>query len=186
MPRSLESHLSNKTISLYWKTLTRIISEITNALLFLHTSQPGEVLHGKLKPENILLNSELSCKLWNFRFSPPVNEETFRCHSFRQYEERSGPFSFTDPESTGLINEVRKVVSGSNLASILDPSAGEWSSFVAKWLADLGLQCCESDVRDRPVILPLLVKELEQLSLLEDRRIPSFFLCPILKVSVLL
>ncbi|KAI3514150.1 hypothetical protein L1887_12469 [Cichorium endivia] len=209
MPGSLESHLSNKTISLSWKTRTRIISEIANALLFLHTSRPEEVLHGNLKPENILLDSELSCKLCNFRFSPLVNEETFRCRSFRQYVEGSGPFSFTDPEvlqtgnltaksdvysfgmvilwlitgsqSPGLANEVRKAVSGSNLASILDPSAGEWSGFVAKWLADLGLRCCESDVRDRPVISPLLVKELEQLSLLEDRRIPSFFLCPILK-----
>lgn len=179
--------------------------------MFLHTSRPEEIIHGNLTPKNILLDSELSCKLCNFRFSPLVNEETFRCRSFRLYEEGSGPFSFTDPvvlqtgnltaksdvysfgmiilwlltgnQSPGLSNEVRKVVSSSKLTSILDASAGEWPSFVVKRLADLGLRCCESNTRDRPVVSPVLVKELEQLSVIEDRRIPPFFLCPILKVS---
>ncbi|KAL7590141.1 hypothetical protein Lser_V15G38393 [Lactuca serriola] len=209
MPGSLESCLSNKSSSFSWKTRTRIISEIANTLMFLHTSRPEEIIHGNLTPKNILLDSELSCKLCNFRFSPLVNEETFRCRSFRLYEEGSGPFSFTDPvvlqtgnltaksdvysfgmiilwlltgnQSPGLSNEVRKAVSSSKLTSILDASAGEWPSFVVKRLADLGLRCCESNTRDRPVVSPVLVKELEQLSVIEDRRIPPFFLCPILK-----
>ncbi|KVI11961.1 hypothetical protein Ccrd_009623 [Cynara cardunculus var. scolymus] len=211
MPRSLESHVSNKSksYSMYWKTRTRIISEIANALLFLHTSRPKKILHGDLKPENIVLDSELSIKLCNFRFSTLVNEETLRCRSFRQYAEPNGPLLFTDPEflqtgtltaksdiysfgmiilwlltgsrSAGLVNEVKKAVSCCNLGSILDALAGEWPSFVAKRLADLGLRCCESYARDRPVVSPILVKELEQLALLEERRVPSFFLCPILK-----
>nr|XP_043618769.1 U-box domain-containing protein 33-like [Erigeron canadensis] len=211
IPCSLENHFSNKTNNHFmsWKTRTRIISEIANAILFLHTSKPKAILHGNLKPENIVLDSELHCKLCNFRFSKLVNEETYRCRSFRQYSEPNGPFSFTEPEllqtgnlttksdvysfgmiilwllthsqSAGLANEVRKAVSDSNLASVLDASAGEWPGFVAKRLADLGLQCCESDPRDRPVISPVLVKELEQLFFLEERRVPSFFLCPILQ-----
>lgn len=211
IPGSLKSHVSNKSssYSMYWKTRTRIISEIANALLFLHTSQPKKILHGDLKPENIVLDSELCSKLCNFRFSALVNEETFRCRSFRQYAEPNGPFLFTDPEflqtgtltaksdiysfgmiilwlltgsrSAGLVNEVKKAVSCCNLGSVLDALAGEWPSFVAKRLADLGLRCCESNGRDRPVVSPILVKELEQLALLEERRVPSFFLCPILK-----
>lgn len=211
VPGSLESHVSNKSnsYSMYWKTRTRIISEIANALLFLHTSRPKKILHGALKPENIVLDSELCGKLCNFRFSTLVNEETFRCRSFRKYGEPNGPFLFTDPEflqtgtltaksdiysfgmiilwlltgsqSAGLVNEVKKAVSCCNLGSVLDTLAGEWPSFVAKRLADLGLQCCESNARDRPVVSPILVKELEQLALLEERRVPSFFLCPILK-----
>ncbi|KAJ9548174.1 hypothetical protein OSB04_020717 [Centaurea solstitialis] len=211
MPGCLESHVSNKnnSYSMYWKTRTRIISEIANALLFLHASRPKKILHGDLKPENIVLDSELSAKLCNFRFSTLVNEETFRCRSFRKYAELNRPFLFTDPEflhtgtltaksdvysfgmiilwlltgrqSAGLVNEVKKAVSCCDLGSVLDTLAGEWPSFVAKRLADLGLRCCESNARDRPVVSPMLVKELEQLAVLEDRRVPSFFLCPILK-----
>ncbi|KAI3772339.1 hypothetical protein L6452_03523 [Arctium lappa] len=211
IPGSLESHVSNKinSYSMYWKTRTRIISEIANALLFLHTSRPKKILHGDLKPDNIVLDSELCAKICNFRFSTLVNEETFRCRSFRKYGEPNGPFLFTDPEflqtgtltaksdiysfgmiilwlltgsqSAGLVNEVKKAVSCCNLGSVLDTLAGEWPSFVAKRLADLGLRCCESNARDRPVVSPILVKELEQLALLEERQVPSFFLCPILK-----
>lgn len=216
-PTSLESHLSNKTNSspVSWKTRTRIISEIANALLFLHTSRPEKILHGNLNPENIVLDSELCCKLYNFRFSKLVNEETFRCRSFRQYPEpcSNGLFLFTDPDflqtgdltaksdiysfgmiilwlitgsrSAGLVNEVRKAVSGSNLVSVLDASAGEWSGFVAKRLADLGLRCCESNSADRPVVSLVMVKELEQLSVLDNRQVPSSFMCPILKVIIL-
>nr|GEV84436.1 U-box domain-containing protein 33-like [Tanacetum cinerariifolium] len=210
-PWNLESRLSNKTIShsMCWKTRTRVISEIANALLFLHTFRPEKIIHGNLKPENILLDSELSCKLCNFRFSSLVNEETFRCRSFRQYAELNGPFLFTDPEVlqtgtltaksdiysfgmimlwlltgsqlVGLANEVRKAVLGSNLVSVLDASAGEWPIFVAKRLADFGLRCCESNTRNRSMISPILVKELEQLSYFEHRQVPSFFLCPISK-----
>ncbi|KAD5317601.1 hypothetical protein E3N88_17547 [Mikania micrantha] len=210
-PTNLETHLSNKpnSNSMSWKTRTRIISEIANALLFLHTSRPEKLLHGNLNPENIVLDSELCCKLCNFRFSKLVNEETFRCRSFRQYSEPNGAFLFTDPDvlqtgdltaksdvysfgmiilwlitgsrSAGLANEVRKAVTGSNLASVLDASAGEWSGFVARRLADLGLRCCESNSADRPVVSLTMVKELEQLSVLEDRLVPSSFLCPILK-----
>ncbi|KAK1434872.1 hypothetical protein QVD17_00626 [Tagetes erecta] len=212
-PTSLESHFSNKTnsSSVSWKTRTRIISEIANALLFLHTSRPEKILHGNLNPENIVLDSELCCKLCNFRFSKLVNEETFRCRSFRQYPEPCSNrlFLFTDPDflqtgdltaksdiysfgmiilwlmtgsrSAGLVSEVRKAVSGSNLVSVLDASAGEWSGFVAKRLADLGLRCCESNSADRPAVSLVMVKELEQLSVLDDRRVPSSFMCPILK-----
>ncbi|KAI7755369.1 hypothetical protein M8C21_004309, partial [Ambrosia artemisiifolia] len=212
-PTNLESHLSHKTnsYSMSWKSRTRIISEIANALLFLHTSRPEKLLHGNLSPENIVLDSQLCSKLCNFRFSKLVNEETFRCRSFRQYSEPSsnGHYLFIDPEflqtgdltaksdiysfgmiilwlitgsrAAGLANEVRRAVSGSNLVSVLDASAGEWSGFVAKRLADLGLRCCDSNSADRPVISLVMVKELEQLSMLEDRTVPSSFLCPILK-----
>ncbi|KAF5802517.1 putative transferase, protein kinase RLK-Pelle-RLCK-IXb family [Helianthus annuus] len=212
-PTRLESHLSHKTnsYSMSWKTRTRVIFEIANALLFLHSSRPEKLLHGNLSPENIVLDSEFCCKLCNFRFSKLVNEETFRCRSFRQYSEPSsnGHYLFTDPEflqtgdltaksdvysfgmiilwlltgsrASGLANIVRRAVSGSNLVSVLDASAGEWSGFVARRLADLGLRCCDSNSADRPAISLVMVKELEHLSALEDRRVPSSFLCPILK-----
>ncbi|XP_059660732.1 U-box domain-containing protein 33-like [Cornus florida] len=208
---SLQRRLFQKSniLSLTWKIRARIIAEIASVLLFLHSSKPEKIVHGDLKPENILLDTELSCKICDFGISRLVPEETFRCPSFRQYSEPKGAFPYMDPEfrrtrsltpksdiysfgliilqlltgrpPAGLSGEVRKAVSCGKLTSILDSSAGEWPTFVARRLVDLGLQCCELNSRDRPELMPTLVRELEQLHFLEERQVPSFFLCPILK-----
>uniref|UniRef100_A0A5B6ZZV1 RING-type E3 ubiquitin transferase n=1 Tax=Davidia involucrata TaxID=16924 RepID=A0A5B6ZZV1_DAVIN len=196
--------------SLTWKIRARIVAEIASALLFLHSSKPEKIVHGNLKPENILLHSELSCKICDFGICRLLPEETLRrCPSFRQYTEPKGAFPYTDPEFqrtgiltpksdiysfgliilqlltgralVGLVGEARKAVSCGILASILDSSAGEWPTFVTRRLVDLGLQCCELNSRDRPELTPILVRELEQLHVLEERPVPSFFLCPILQ-----
>ncbi|KAK2985031.1 hypothetical protein RJ640_015628 [Escallonia rubra] len=208
---SLQHHLSrkNNNYGLNWKVRVRIIAEIASALLFLHSFKPEKVVHGDLKPENILLDSELSCKLCDFGICRLVQEEGLRCPSFRQYTERKGVFPYKDPDFhrsgmlthksdiysfgliilqlltgrtlAGLTTEVCKAVSYGKLASILDSSAGDWSTFVARRLVELGLQCSELDSRDRPEITPTLVRELELLHVLEERQAPSFFCCPILQ-----
>uniref|UniRef100_A0A5B7A0Y5 RING-type E3 ubiquitin transferase n=1 Tax=Davidia involucrata TaxID=16924 RepID=A0A5B7A0Y5_DAVIN len=196
--------------SLTWKIRAQMIAEIASALLFLHSSKPEKIVHGNLKPENILLGFELSCKICDFGISRLVPEETLRCPSFRRYTEPKGAFfPYTDPEfhrtgiltpksdiysfgliilqlltgraPVGLAGEVRKAVSCGKLASILDSSAGEWPTFVTRRLVELGLQCCELNSRDRPELTPTLVRELERLHVLEERSVPSFFLCPILQ-----
>ncbi|KAM7496552.1 hypothetical protein LguiA_020966 [Lonicera macranthoides] len=192
--------------SLNWKTRARIIAEIASALLLLH-SKPKNTVHGNLKPENILLDSELSCKISDFGISRLVSKETLRCPSFRQYTEPKGAFPYTDPEfrRTGLLTaksdiysfgliilqlltgrspaglaiEVRKAVSCEKLSHMLDSSAGEWPTFIANRLVEVGLQCCELNSKDRPEITPSLVRELEKLHVLEEQPVPSFFLCPI-------
>ncbi|XP_057955115.1 U-box domain-containing protein 33-like isoform X2 [Malania oleifera] len=206
---SLQDQLFRKSnnASLTWKIRTGLIAEISSALLFLHSSKPEKVVHGDLKPENILLNSKLSCKICDFGICRLVPEETLRYPSFRRYTEPKGAFPYTDPEfnrtgvltpksdiysfglitlqlltgrrPVGLAGEVRKAVSCGKLESLLDSSAGEWPTFVAARLAELGLQCCEMNGRDRPELTPTLVKELEQLHCSEERVVPSFFLCPI-------
>ncbi|XP_076934284.1 U-box domain-containing protein 33-like [Bidens hawaiensis] len=138
-PTTLESHFSHKhnSISTSWKTRTRIISEIAKALLFLHGTRPEKLLHGNLSPENIVLDSELCSKLCNFRVSKLVNEETFRCRSFRQYSKPSsnGAFLFTDPDflqtedltaksdvySFGMI--ILWLITGSRLAGLANQSS---------------------------------------------------------------
>lgn len=209
---SLQNRLFQKSTnhSLNWKIRVRIISEIANVLLFLHSSEPEKIVHGDLKLENVLLNSELKCKISDYGICRLVQDGTLKCPSFRQYTEQKGAFPYTDPEffRTGILSpssdvysfgiiilqlltgknpvlltiEVRKAVSYGNLASVLDSSAGEWPSFVGRRLVDLGLQCSELKSRDRPKLTPSLVKELEQLHVLEERSVPSFFLCPILQV----
>lgn len=210
---SLQDHIFRKSnISpLTWKTRTRVIAEISSALCFLHSSKPEQIVHGDLKPENIVLSTHLSSKICDFGICRLVTEESLHCPSFRRGTEPKGAFTYTDPEfqrngvltpksdvySFGLIilqlltgrqpvrlaAEVRKAVSCGNLASLLDSSAGEWPTFVATRLAELGLECCQSSSRDRPDLTPSLVRELEQLHVSEERPVPSYFLCPILQVS---
>lgn len=195
---------------LSWKIRTRIISEISMALLFLHSSDPEKIVHGDLKPEAILLDSDLHCRICDFGTSRLLSDDTLRCPSFRCYPEPKGAFPYTDPEFhrtgklspksdlysfgiiilqlltgqssvVGLVANVRKVVSCGKLASILDSSAGDWGPFVAEKLADIGLGFCEPNSRDRPELTPSLVKELQQLHISEDRPVPSFFVCPIVQ-----
>ncbi|XP_021828389.1 U-box domain-containing protein 33-like [Prunus avium] len=208
---SLQDHLFRKSnvSSVPWKTRTRIIAEISSALCFLHSSKPEKIVHGDLKPQNILLDSELSCKICDFGICRLVTEDNLYCRSFCRGTEPKGAFPYTDPElqrigvltpksdiysfgliilqlvtrrpPVGLASEVRKAVLCGNLASILDSSAGEWPITVARRLVDLGLQCCELNSIERPEITPALVRELHQLHAPEERPVPSFFLCPILQ-----
>ncbi|XP_047331043.1 U-box domain-containing protein 33-like [Impatiens glandulifera] len=197
---SLQNFLLKKSnkASITWKLIARIVAEISSALLFLHSCKPKSIVHGNLKPENILLDSELSCKLCDLGI----------CTSLGQFGEPSGS-AHTDPEfcrtgiltmksdiysfgliilqlltgrsPVGLINEVRRAVSTGKLASILDLSAGEWPTFVSRRLVDLGLQFCKINSKERPLLTTDLVKELQNLPFSEDRPDPSFFTCPILK-----
>ncbi|XP_068338373.1 U-box domain-containing protein 33-like [Pyrus communis] len=208
---SLQDHLFRKSnISLVpWKTRTRIIAQISSALCFLHSSRPEKIVHGDLKLQNILLDSELNCKICDFGICRLVTEDNLYCRSFRRGTEPKGAFRYTDPElqrvgvltpksdiysfgliilqlvtgrpPVGLASEVRKAVLGGNLASIIDSSAGEWPISVAARLVDVGLQCCELNSRERPELTPAFVRELQQLHASEERPVPSFFLCPILQ-----
>lgn len=200
---------SNNVCPLDWKIRTQIIAEIASCLLFLHSLNPETIVHGDLKPKNILLDSNNSCKICDAGTCRLLPEKTLRCPSFRRCTETNDIFPYTDPEyhrtgilttksdifsfgliilqlltgrsPVGLVSEVRRAISFGKITSIMDSSGGEWSMFVARRLADLGLQCCELYGRDRPELTPNLVRELEQLHTLEDRPVPSFFLCPILQ-----
>ncbi|KAL3530745.1 hypothetical protein ACH5RR_010067 [Cinchona calisaya] len=208
---SLQDRLFHRSTvcPLDWKTRVRFISEIASGLLVLHSSGSEGITHGDLKPNNILLDSENCCKICDFGIFRLVPDQTLRCPSFRRYTETRGVFPYADPEfhrtgiltpksdifsfgliilqlitgkaPSGLVCEVRKMVSRGKMTSILDSSAGEWSTFVTRRLVDLALQCCELNGRDRPCLTPTLVRELENLHVLEERTVPSFFLCPILQ-----
>lgn len=208
---TLQDHLFRKGNNslLTWNTRARMIAEIASALCFLHSFKPETIIHGDLKPETVLLDSSLSCKMCGFEFSRLVNEESLLRPSFRLSTEPKGAFTYTDPEflRTGILTTksdiysfglivlqlltgrtpagltvlVRNAASCGKLSSILDSSAGEWPSAVATRLVELGLQCCQQNHRDRPDLTPALVRELEQLHASEERPVPSFFLCPILQ-----
>ncbi|XP_068642247.1 U-box domain-containing protein 33-like isoform X2 [Aristolochia californica] len=208
---NLQDYLFCKASSppLTWKARIHIMSEIGCALVFLHSGKPEKIVHGNLKPENILLDSEFNCKICDFGISQLVPEETPTRKAVRQNTGPKGSFHYTDPEfqrtgeltpksdvysfgiiilqlltgrpPVGLASEVRRAVSSGSLASLLDPMAGEWPTFQARRLAELGLQFTEINSRDRPDLTVATVRELEQLHVVEERPVPHFFLCPILQ-----
>lgn len=65
---SLEDCLNckNNTPQLTWQIRIRIAAELCSALTFLHSCHPEVVIHGDLKPANILLNENLVSKISDF------------------------------------------------------------------------------------------------------------------------
>lgn len=196
-----------------WKIRARIVAEISDALLFLHSCKPQMIVHGNLKLENILLDTECHCKIADFGISQLFTD------AMKDYplgdSELEGSFPYADPEykrskvltpksdvyyfgivilqlltgkqePTGLAGEIRRAMSCGKLSSILDPTAGQWPMEVAGRLAELGLRCSEDSSRDRPVLTPETVRELEQLHLMREERAPSSFLCPIMQASTII
>ncbi|KAL8501716.1 hypothetical protein ACS0TY_021004 [Phlomoides rotata] len=207
---SLQEHLNNNdTSALNWKTRAQIVANIASALLFLHSFRPRKIIHGSLKPGNLFLDSENKCKISDYADHMLTTGLTLRCPSFRGYSGSSGVCLYMDPESYrsgtltyksdiysfgviilqlvtgktdgGIVGEVRRAFFGGKVATILDSSAGEWSTYVARRLLELGLQYCQSNSGDRPELTASLVKELECMPFLEEQSVPSFFLCPILR-----
>lgn len=206
---SLQDRLfcKNNISPMNWKMRARILAEIASALLFLHSSYPEKIVHGDLRPENVLLDSTGTCKVCDVGITSLIAKEALRCPSFDRLSEPKGLFSYTDPEFhetgdltpksdiyalgliilqmltgrtlAGLANEVRKAFLSAELESLLDSSAGEWPTFVSRRLAELALQCCRVNSSNRPELTPSLVLELEKLNELEEQSVPSFFLCPI-------
>lgn len=209
---SLHDHLFSKCSNhrLPWKIRARTIAEISSALLFFHSCKPQMIIHGDLKLENILLDTDFHCKIADFCFSRLFTDGMKDYPSFLGGSELKGSFAYADPEyqrskvltpktdiyyfgivilqlltgkqePVGLAAEVRRAMSCGKLSSILDPTAGEWPMEVARRLAEFGLRCSEASSRDRPELTPGTVQDLEQLHLMSEREVPSSFLCPILQ-----
>ncbi|XP_042433976.1 U-box domain-containing protein 33-like isoform X2 [Zingiber officinale] len=176
---SLEDHLKCKqnTPPLTWQARTHIAAEICTALIFLHSCKPLSVVHGDLKPANILLDENLVSKLGDFGISRLLVqsiESTTLYHCTRQPK---GTFAYVDPEllssgsitiksdmysfgiiilqllagrlAFGINKAVKEALDKRRLHEILDASAGDWPYVQAEKLAKLGLKCCGMN-RTRP------------------------------------
>ncbi|XP_051147106.1 U-box domain-containing protein 33-like isoform X2 [Andrographis paniculata] len=100
---SLEDHLicKNNTPPLPWKTRVRIAAELCSALIFLHSCRPQGVIHGDLKPSNILLDANFVCKLGDFGICRqlPRNESwENNITLFWKTERPRGTIAYIDPE----------------------------------------------------------------------------------------
>ena len=177
---SLEDRLSCKdnTPPLSWQTRIRIAAELCSALVFLHSTKPHSIVHGDLKPANILLDANLVSKLSDFGTSQILSCCESSSTQFWRTDHPKGTFGYMDPEfvslgeltpksdvysfgiillrlltgrpAVGITREVKYALDAGKLNSLLDPSAGGWPLVQAEQLAHLALSCCEMNRENRP------------------------------------
>lgn len=159
------------------------------------------IVHGDLKLENILLDTDSHCKIAGFGISQiftddmkyyPSSSADPEYKRTKMLTPKSDIYCFGivilhlltgKQEPYGLASEVRHAMSCDKLPSVLDKSAGDWPIEVAGRLAEFGIRCSEASSQDRPELTPEKVRDLELLHQKREKHIPSSFLCPILKVS---
>ncbi|PIA49362.1 hypothetical protein AQUCO_01300291v1 [Aquilegia coerulea] len=115
---SVEDRLTCKdnTAPLSWQTRIRIAVEICSALIFLHYNKPHGIVHGDLKPSNILLDANFISKLGDFgicRSLSPDDISTYTTTLCSRTEHPKGTLLYMDPQflSTGELTAKSDVYS---------------------------------------------------------------------------
>ncbi|KAF3975179.1 hypothetical protein CMV_001548 [Castanea mollissima] len=92
---SLEDRLNckNKSTPLSWQTRIHIVTELCSVLAYLHSRKPHSIVHGDLKPSNILLDANFKIKLSDFGICRIL------CHDIRSSNDTT-LCHFTDPKGT--------------------------------------------------------------------------------------
>ncbi|CAH1445547.1 unnamed protein product [Lactuca virosa] len=202
--RIISSNSKATTPPLPWHTRIRIASEISSALIFLHSSNP-QIIHGNVTPTNVLLDSNHVSKLSDFGISfvfSKINDPEVSAYIDPEFVESgtlspsSDVYSFgvvllrmlTGRPASSVVNDTKCAMEFGNFVEILDLSAGDWPIEHANELADLSLRCCEKNPLKRPNLVNDIWKTFEKMkdrftiSPVEPechRKIPSYFVCPI-------
>ncbi|KAF8698142.1 hypothetical protein HU200_035657 [Digitaria exilis] len=176
---SLEDFLlcEEKRRMLPWRSRIRIIAEICSVLIFLHKNKPHPVVHGDLKPANILLDANLVSKLTDFGISRALIQSSTNMSALHCITDPVGTALYMEPDflttgeltphsdvySFGIVvlrmltgkppGGIKKIVEDAmekgDLNSVVDTSAGEWPDVHVQQLAHLAISCTESR-RSRP------------------------------------
>uniref|UniRef100_A0A0D3F2E6 Protein kinase domain-containing protein n=1 Tax=Oryza barthii TaxID=65489 RepID=A0A0D3F2E6_9ORYZ len=139
---SVQTMLSARTRRLHldWSTRSRIIDGIAEGLLYLHKHCGLHIVHGDLKPSNILLDSNMNPKISDFglarRYSPGVDEEYAdrilgsigfiapECRERRLFSTKSDVYGF------GAL--VLEIISGKRCFSLVSGDSGDNYRFLNK------------------------------------------------------
>ncbi|KAM6555824.1 hypothetical protein CsatB_002843 [Cannabis sativa] len=174
---SLEDCLSRKDKTIPWQIRTCIATELCSALIFLHSNKPS-IIHGNVKPSNILLDANYVSKLGNLGVGFLIQKNEDLTNSTKVSNELDNESVYMDPEylesgelrpesdvysfgvlllrlltarpPDGLVKNVQCAVDNNNISAVLDISAGDWPLEQAKQLAQLALRCCQKNWLDRP------------------------------------
>jgi serine/threonine protein kinase len=204
---SLEDRLAcrNNTPPLSWQARTRIIGEVCSALVFLHSSELSPVIHGDLKPANILLDANLVSKLGDLGASrlPTMINPGSTPYTDPEYlttgelTARSDVYSLgivvlrlvTGQPPLGIARKVEDALEKGEMEALVDRSAGEWPFAQAEKLMLLGLQCAEVSRRRRPERMSQVWRVVEPLAKAAssaasgESHTPFYFICPISQVN---
>lgn len=195
---SLEDRIlcRGKTQPLSWRTRIKIASEICHALIFLHSNKPS-IIHGNLKPTNILLDANSVTKISDmgmYRLVPKDFETTYLtslCNGndleasayvapevFETGEVtlKSDVYSFgivllrllTGKPAVGLLENVKCALNMGNFSLVLDSDAGKWPFELTENLARVALKCCEIEMEHRADLVSNLIDELDLMMKLCD------------------
>eukprot|EP00271_Cylindrocystis_brebissonii_P018660 TRINITY_DN539_c0_g5_i1.p1 TRINITY_DN539_c0_g5~~TRINITY_DN539_c0_g5_i1.p1 ORF type:complete len:852 (+),score=191.58 TRINITY_DN539_c0_g5_i1:451-3006(+) len=162
---------------LLWPDRCRIAMEVAAGLQHLHTRTPP-IVHRDVKPANVLLDEHFVAKVGDVGLARLMEDMANGNTHIVRKSVIVGTEHYVDPEYlcarrgylgpksdvysfgivllqilVGGIPNLRKIdmaVEREELASLLDPKAGDWPIPLAMDLANLGLWCSEMDRKDRP------------------------------------
>jgi serine/threonine protein kinase len=144
---SLEDRLSmrDNTPPLSWQTRIGIAIELCSVLVYLHSIKPHSIVHGDLKPSNILLDANFVCKLSDFGICrmllPDASSSNNTTTTLFHITVPKGSFAFIDPEflETGVLTLKSDVYSfGIILLQLLTGRQPFWISNEVKNALDAG------------------------------------------------
>ncbi|KAI4981003.1 hypothetical protein ZWY2020_021488 [Hordeum vulgare] len=139
--------------------------EIWSALMFIHSHKPLPIVHGDLKPDNILLDANFVSKLRICQVSknPRATKNTKdpKFLTTGELTPQCDVYSFgiiilrllTGRSLQNIIATVEKAMEKGHLHSIIDDSAGSWPYQQADQLARLGLRCANLSGKRRPDLI---------------------------------
>ncbi|KAL8242780.1 hypothetical protein R6Q59_013082 [Mikania micrantha] len=148
-----------------WNEQYKIILGVARVLLYLHKHSPYRIIHGDVRPENILLDESLEPKLSDFRFARCLINDTYTLHG--RLSTKSDVFSF------GML--ILKTISGcrtyndipaanknflqyawtswwtGTYSAIVDPRIDADSTSIRRFI-HIGLLCTQPNAIDRPTM----------------------------------
>ncbi|KAJ3704392.1 hypothetical protein LUZ61_008097 [Rhynchospora tenuis] len=186
---TLQDLLEKRPRTLTWKTRICIASNICSGLIFLHSVYPHGIVHGDLKPANILLDSNYIGKLSDFGISRHLSQTDTRITLHHQTEFPKGTLPYMDPEyfqsaeltpqydvysfgivllelvtgkhPMGLRKLMEDAIQKGELKKFVDASAGKWPFEEAKKIVLLGLRCSDPSRKNRPDLVKDVWHEIE-------------------------